>query len=338
MEVPGLAKAVMRGSRLFLGFLSLGLLTMPLFAHGQSPTKVPRIGYLGSSSPSLEPHYVEAFGQKLRELGYIQGRDIIIEYRWAEGRDDRLPGLAAELVSANVDVIVTAGTPGTLAAKRATKAIPIVMASSGDPVRSGLVASLARPGENVTGFTILGPELEGKRLEILRQVVPKLSRVAVLWNSANPALIFYYQAIQAASRALRVTLEPVVEVHRIEELDGALSTIAGSHPDALAVLADRSLLAHRKRIVEFTAIRRLPSMYPYREYVEAGGLMSYAPSNIELFRGAATSVDKILKGAKPGDLPIQEPTRFDVVINLKTAKALGITIPRATMLGAEVVE
>jgi putative ABC transport system substrate-binding protein len=327
----------MRTSRLVLGSaLTLSLLAAPFLAHGQSPTKAPRIGYLGSSSPSLEPHYVQAFRQRLRDLGYVEGRDIVIEFRWAEGRDERLPDLAAELVSAKVDVIVTTGTPSTLAAKRATQTIPIIMASSGDPVRSGLVASLARPSGNVTGFTILGPELEGKRLELLKEVVPRLSRVAVLWNSANPALVFYYQAIQAASQALRVTLEPVVEVRRIEELDGALSTIARARPDALAVLADRFLLSHRKRIVEFAATSRLPGMYPYREYAEAGGLMSYAPNNIELFRGAATYVDKILKGAKPGDLPVQEPTRFDLVINRKTAEALGLRV--SPMLGAEIVQ
>ena len=295
------------------------------------------MGYLGISSPSLEPHYVEAFRQQLRDLGYTEGEHIAIEYRWAEGRDDRLPGLAAELVASHVDVIVTTGTTGTFAAKRATTTIPIVMASSGDPVRSGLVTSLARPGGNVTGFTVLGPELEGKRLELLRQIVPGLSRVAVLWNPANPAIVFYYQAIQTAGRALHVPLGPMLEVTRVEELENALSTIASARPQALAVLADRFLLAHRKRIVEFAAARRLPGMYPYREYVDAGGLMSYAPSNIDLFRGAAIYVDKILKGAKPGDLPVQEPTKFELVINLKAVSALGLTIPQSVPLGAEFV-
>ena len=318
-----------------LALLALG--AAPVVAEGQKPTSMPRIGYLGTSSPSLEPQYVAAFRQQLRDLGYVEGQNIAIEYRWAEGRDDRLPDLAAEVVRLNPDVIVTTGTPGTLAAKQATKTIPIVMASSADPVRSGLVASLARPGGNVTGLTILGPELEGKRLEILRQAVPRLSRVAVLRNPANPGSAPYYDAIQGVAGALHVTLEPVVEVRRAEELESAFSTIARAHPDALAVIADRFLLAHRSRVVEFAVATRLPAMYPYKEYVDAGGLMSYAPSNIELFRGAATYVDKILGGAKPADLPIQEPTKYELVINLKTATALGITIPQSVLLRADVV-
>jgi putative ABC transport system substrate-binding protein len=323
--------------RTFIGVIAGGLLAAPLAAEAQQAPGLRRIGYLGISSPSMEPHYVEAFRQQLRDLGYIEGQHIAIEYRWAEGRDDRLPGLAAELVRLDRVVIVTTGTPGTLAAVQATKTIPIVMASSADPVRSGLVASLARPGGNVTGFTILGPELEGKRMELLKRAVPRLSRVAVLWNPANPGVAYFLEATQVAARALRVTVGPVVEVRRVEELETAFSAIAKARPDALAVLADRFLLAHRRRIVEFAAARRLPGMYPYREYVDAGGLMSYAPSNIELFRGAASYVDKILKGAKPGDLPVQEPTKFELVINLKTAKALGLTIPQSLLQRADEV-
>jgi putative ABC transport system substrate-binding protein len=297
-----------------------------------------RIGYLGSSSPSLEPHYVEAFLQKLHDLGYAEGQNVSVEYRWAEGHDDRLAGLAAELVRSHVDVIVTTGTPAAFAAKQATTTIPIVMASAGDPVRSGLVASLARPGGNVTGFTVLGPELEGKRLDLLKQAVPRISRVAVLWNSGNPAIRFYYQETQAAARTLRVTLDPVVEVRLAEDLTGGLARIAAARPDALIVLADRFLLAHRARIVEFASARRLPGMYPYRGYVDSGGLMSYAPSDIELFRGAASYVDKILKGAKPADLPVQEPPKFEFVVNLRTARTLGVTIPRTLLAGADVVQ
>ena len=311
------------------------LLATPLAAEAQQASGLRRIGYLGSSSPSLEPTYVEAFRGQLRVLGYIEGQHIAIEYRWAEGRADRLPNLAAELVRLDPVVIVTTGTPGTLAAMQATKTIPIVMASSVDPVRSGIVASLARPGGNVTGFTILGPELEGKRMELLKRAVPRLSRVAVLWNPANPGIAFNLEAIEAAARALHVTVGPVVEVRRVEEMENAFSTIANARPDALAVLADRSLQAHRRRIVEFAVARRLPGMYPYGEYVDAGGLMSYAPSNTELFRGAATYVDKILKGAKPGNLPVQEPTKFELVINLKTAKTLGLTIPQSLLLQAD---
>jgi len=311
----------------------------PLTARAQQTGKMSRVGYLGSSSPSLEPHYVEAFRQKLRDLGHVEGENIVIEYRWAEGQDDRLPNLATELVRLEPDIIVTTGTPGALAAMQATKTIPIVMASAGDPVGAGLVASLVRPGGNVTGFTILGPELEGKRLELLKQAVPELSRVAVLWNPSNPAIVSYFGTIENAGRALRISLDPVAEVRRADELDNAFFAIASARPHALVVLADRFLLAHRKRIVEFAAAKRLPGMYPYREYVDAGGLMSYAPSNIELFRGTATYVDKILKGAKPGELPVQEPTKFELIVNLKNAKASGIDVPTSLLLRAdEVIE
>jgi putative ABC transport system substrate-binding protein len=287
----------------------------------------------------LEPHYVEAFRQKLRELGHVEGKNIAIEYRWAEGQDDRLPNLTSELVRLKPDVIVTTGTPGAVAAMQATKTIPIVMASSADPVGSGLVASLARPGGNVTGFTILGPELEGKRLELLKQAVPGLSQLAVLWNPSNPGIVSYFETVKNAGRALQISLGPVVEIRRSDELDSAFTAIASARPHALVVIADRFLLSHRKQIVEFAAVKRLPTMYRYREYVDAGGLMSYAPSNIELFLGTAIYVDKILKGAKPGDLPIQEPTKFELVINLKTAKALGLDVPlHLQQLADELIE
>ena len=279
----------------------------PLAARAQQVGKTPQIGYLGVSSPSLEPHYVEAFRQKLRELGHVEGKNIAIEYRWAEGQDDRLPNLASELVRLKPDVIVTTGTPGAVAAMQATKTIPIVMASSADPVGSGLVASLARPGGNVTGFTILGPELEGKRLELLKQAIPGLSRLAVLWNPSNPGIVSYFETVKNAGRALQISLGPVVEVRRSDELDTAFTAIASARPHALVVIADRFLLSHRKQIVEFAAVKRLPTMYPYREYVDAGGLMSYAPSNIELFLGTAIYVDKILKGAKPGTSRSRSP-------------------------------
>ena len=230
---------------------------------------------------------------------------------------------------------MTTGTPGAFAAKRTTKTIPIVMTSAGDPVRSGLVASLAHPGGNITGFTVLGPELEGKRLELLKQAVPRVSRVAVLWNSANPAITFYYQAAKTAATALRVTLRPVVEIRTVDDFEPAFAAIAGAPPQGLLVIADRFLLAHRTRIIEFAGSRRLPGMYPYKEYVDAGGLMSYAPSNVALARGAATYVDKILKGVKPGDLPVQDPPKFELVINLRAAKALGVTIPPSVLQRAD---
>lgn len=310
----------------------------PLIARAQPAAKLARVGYLGSSSPSVEPHYLEALRKELRDLGYVEGKTIAIIPRWAEGRDERLPGLVAELIRLDPDVIVTTGTPGAFAAKQATKTIPIVMASAGDPVRTGLVASLAQPGGNVTGNTVLGPELEGKRLQLLKQAVPALSPVAVLWNSANPAIKFYLEQAQAAARTLNVTLQPVVEVRGEADLERAFSRIAAAQPHALMVLADRLLLAHRARIVAFAASRRLPAMYPYREFVDAGGLMSYSPSSIELFRSAARYVDKILRGARAGDLPVQEPSKFELVINQKTARTLQLAIPSSMLVSAELIQ
>jgi putative tryptophan/tyrosine transport system substrate-binding protein len=309
-------------------------------AHAQQTGKVHRIGYLGFSSPSLERPFVDAFRQKLRELGDVEGENLAIEYRWADGRDDQLPALAAELVRLQPDVIVTTGTPGTLAAKAATNTIPIVFASSGNPVSAGLVASYARPGANVTGFAnVPSAELEGKRLQILQESVPGLSRIAVLWNSANPAVLEFYQQTQAAAAAVGIVLQPVVEAQREDDLKEAFSTVAGGQAHAMIVLADRFLLALRTPIVNFAAAHRLPTMYPYRGYVEAGGLMSYAVNDIDQYHRTAVYVDKILKGAKPADLPVQLPVKFDLVVNLTTAKALGLKIPEAFLLRAdEVIE
>ena len=252
------------------------------------------------------------------------------------GQDDRLPNLATELVHLEPDVIVTSGTPGALAAMQATSTIPIVMASSADPVNAGLVASLARPGGNVTGFTILGPELEGKRLELLGEAVSGVSRVAVLWKSRiiRPSQVIS-QIEKIAAPVLRISLGTVAEVHRPDELKNAFLSIASAHPDALVVLADRFLFANRKRIVEFATTNRLPGMYPYREYVDVGGLMTFAPSNIELFRGTAIYVDKILKGTKPADLPVEVAVRFQLVVNLKTARALGLEVATSLLLRAD---
>ncbi|HLI99116.1 MAG TPA: ABC transporter substrate-binding protein [Bradyrhizobium sp.] len=307
------------------------------FAARAANAKLQRIGYLSSTSLSLERHLVDAFGKRLRELGHIEGETIAIESRWAEGRDDRLPAFAAELVRLQPDVIVTVGTPASIAAKKATDAIPIVFASSGDPVSAGLVASFTRPGANVTGFTFAGPELEGKRLQLLQQAVPGLSRVAVLWNSANPSVVGFYQATQTAAAALGLVLQPVVEVQRVEDLKPAFSTVTGAQSNAMIVLADRFLLAHRAEIVNFEATSRLTGIYPYREYVEAGGLMSYNANDIDQFDRTAVYVDKILKGAKPADLPVQNPTKFDLVVNLKTAKALGVTLPPSILAFADTV-
>ena len=322
--------------REFITLLGGASMAWPLAARAQQAA---RVGFLGTASPSLERHLTDAFRQKLRELGWVEGDNIAIEYRWAEGRDDRLPALAAELIYLKPNVIVTTGTPGTLAAKRATSTIPIVFASSGNPVSGGLVASFARPGGNVTGFTIAGRELEGKRLQLLKDAVPGLSRVALVWNPANPVVVEFYQLTKEAAAALGVTLQPVVEVRQIDDFKNAFAAIAGTPPDAMMVLADRFLLAHRVQIVNFAATRRLPAVYPYKAYVEAGELMSYAPSDLDNFRRTAVYVDKILKGAKPADLPVEEPIKYETVINLKIAKVLGLPVPDRLLVAAdEVIE
>jgi len=313
--------------REFISLLGGAAAAWPLSAGAQQTGKVSRIEFLGASSASLERRDLDAFRQTLRDLGHVEGENINIEYRWADGDDSRLPGLAFDLIHLKVDVIVTEGTPGTLAAKQATNTIPIVFASSANPVRDGLVASYARPGGNVTGFTINAPELEAKRLQTLKDVVPRLARVAVMLNSANPAVLGFYPGTQTAAAALGVTLEPIVDVRLVDDFERAFSTIGGARPDALIVVADRFLLSHRKEILAFATASRLPGMYPYREYVSAGGLLSYAPSDIDQFHRAAIYVDKILRGAKPADLPVQDPTKYELVINLNTAKALGLDVP-----------
>jgi putative ABC transport system substrate-binding protein len=321
--------------REFVSTLGFGLLAGPIAAEAQAE-KVYRIGYLGNSSPALEPDLVGAFREGLRDLGYAEGQNILIEYRWAEGRYDRLPDLAAELVRLKVDVILTSGTPGALAAKRATQTIPIVMAVIGDAVEAGLVPSLARPGGNITGLTRISPEMDGKRLELLKGIVPRLSHVAILLNPVNPVTSLHWKEVQAPAKALFLKLEPV-EVKAAEEFEAAFAAVGRQRPGALFVLGDRFLLAHRAQIVDFAARRTLPAMYPYREFVDAGGLIAYAPSSPDMFRRSATFVDKILKGAKPADLPIEQPTKFELVINLKTAKALGLTIPPSLLLRADQV-
>jgi putative ABC transport system substrate-binding protein len=321
--------------RTFVRAAAFAAFTPALWAQGV--VRVSRVGYLGTSSPALDRHLIAAILQELRNLGYTEGQNLVMVYQWAEGHDERLLVLAAELVQVGPNVIVTSGTPGTIAAMQATKTIPIVMTSSSDPVTVGLVASLARPGGNVTGLSIEAPELEGKRLELIQQLLPALSRLGVLWNPANPATKPIFEQTRAIAARLRVTLEPIVEVGRLEELDSGLETIGRQRPGALIVLPDRTLLAYRERIVSFVAKQRMPAMYSYREYVEAGGLVSYAPSNLAQFRGAALYVDRIINGAKPADLPVQQPTRFELVINLKTAKTLGLTIPQSLLLRADEV-
>ena len=310
------------------------ILTTFHLAEGQQPEKIPRIGYLGNSSLPLERDFVDAFRQGLRDLGYAEGHNILIEYRWAEGRYDRLPEFAAELVRLKVDVLLTAGTPGALAAKQATQTIPIVMAVSGDAVGTGLVQSLARPGGNITGLTRMTRDLDGKRLELLKEVVPSLSRVAILLNPANPISARGWSEAQSPAKALRLKLEPA-EVKAAEEFEAAFATIARQRPGGLFIIADQFLLAHRTQIVDFGARRSLPAIYPYSEFVDAGGLMSYAANDPAMFRRAATYVDKILKGRKPADLPVEQPTKFELVINLKTAKQIGLTIPPTVLARAD---
>jgi ABC-type uncharacterized transport system substrate-binding protein len=304
-------------------------------AHGQESAKKRLIGFLGPSSLSLEHRQVAAFLDKLKELGHVEGETLAVEFAWAEGHDDRLAVLAEELVRLKPDVIVTTGTPGTLAAKRATSNIPIVFASSGNPITAGLVQSLSRPGGNITGMTYSGPELEGKRVQLVMDLVPNLSRIAVIRNPTNPGSVGWYEQTRGAAAALGVTLDPVTQASQASELKKAFAVIANAKPHAMMAFADRFLLAHREEIVNFAAKNRLPATYPYLDYVEAGGLMSYAPSEIDQFHRTASYVDKILRGAKPEDLPVQEPVKFEFAINLKTAKALGLTIPPTLLARAD---
>jgi putative ABC transport system substrate-binding protein len=313
--------------------LTVILLTVSL-VEAQQPAKVYRIGILSPGSPSSAAPNIEAFRQGLRELGYIEGKNIVGEYRYADGRPDRLPDLAAELVRLGVDVIVTDGRQAVGATKNKTSAIPIVMGAIGDPVASGIVASLARPGGNITGLTILAPELNGKRLELLKETFPEVSQVAVLRNVANPGTAFSLKETEVVAKSIGVQVK-TVEVRSPDEFDGAFRAVVAARPDALITLSDAMLWNHRTRIADFAVKSRLPAMFPEKEYVDVGGLMSYAPSLPDNFRRAATYVDKILKGAKPADLPVEQPTKFEFVINLKTAKQIGLSIPPKVLVRAD---
>ncbi|MBI4608779.1 MAG: ABC transporter substrate-binding protein [Candidatus Rokubacteria bacterium] len=312
--------------------LALGLLLAPLAADAQAPAKVARLGHLGHG---LESGLIEAFREGLREFGYIEGQNIAFEYRYAEGRVERLAELAAELVRLKVDVIVSNGTPATRAAKQATSTIPIVMVGVGlDPVEIGLVASLARPGGNVTGVAALGTELWGKRLELLKETFPRISRVAVLWNPTNPGNALALREMKAVAPAAGVRLQPL-EVRDASDFERAFAEIIKENPGALIPIWDAFLLSHARRIADFAVKRRLPTLAPIKEYVDAGALMSYGASIPGQWRRAAYYVDRILKGTKPADLPVEQPTRFELVINLKTARALGLTIPQSILLRAD---
>jgi len=324
--------------RAFLGTIAGGLLAAPLAAEAQQAGKIARIGYLAASL--ADPHLPEAFRQGLRDLGCVEGRNVVIEYRDAEGRRERLPALAAELVALKVDVIfVGAGTRVVLAAMQATKTIPIVFAGVADPVGGGLVTSLARPGGNVTGLSSLTSELVGKCLEHLMQAVPGVSQVAILWRpGALPELTEkeMLQGVDVAARALGVRLQ-FVEVRGPENFDRAFSDMTRARSGALTLLPSNLFLREHRRLVDLAAKHRLPTVFPWGDGADAGGLISYGPSIADLYRRAAVYVDKILKGVKPADLPVEQPTKFELVINLKTAKALGLTIPPSLLQRADQV-
>jgi putative ABC transport system substrate-binding protein len=310
--------------REFITLLGGVAVTWPLAANAQS--KTPRIGFMGNSTAALEANLVDAFREGLREHGYEEGRNIVIEYRWADGKYERFPALVAELIAAKVEVIVTAGTPAALAMKKATTTVPLVMVAVGDPVGTGLVPSLARPGANLTGLSSVAPDLEGKRLQLLREVVPALSHVAMFINSLNPFHVSSMRQARAAAQTMGIKLQ-LHDIRKSEDLDDAFAAIRKERPDAVLILADRVFLHNRERMIDFTKEQRLPNVNAYKELVEVGGLMSYGPSYEDMHKRAAIYVDKILKGAKPADLPIEQPSKFTFIVNLKAAKALGVTVP-----------
>jgi putative ABC transport system substrate-binding protein len=310
--------------REFIALLGSAAAALPLPAAAQP--KIPRIGFMGNSTAALEANLLDAFREGLRELGYEEGRNIVIEYRWANGAYDYFPVLVAELIAAKVDAIVTAGTPAALAVKNATTNVPLVMVAVGDPIGTGLVPSLARPGGNLTGLSSIAPDLEGKRLQLLREVTPALSHVAMFINSLNPFHISSMEQARAAAQAMGIKLQ-LHDIRKSEDLDDAFTAIRKERPDALLILADRVFLHNRERIVDFANEQRLPNVSAYKELVEVGGLMSYGPSYEDMHKRAAIYVDKILKGAKPADLPIEQPSKFTFIVNLKAAKTLGITVP-----------
>jgi len=310
------------------------LLATPLAAEAQAAGKVPRVGFLSAFSPSDVPLWRAGLQKGLRDLGYTEGRDVAIEYRYAEGRLDRLPGLAAELVRLQVDVIVAETTPASLAAKQATTKIPIVMTIAGDPVGSDVIPSLARPGGNITGLSLQLSDVTAKRLQLLREVVPRVSRVAILWNSASPVTPPQLREVEAAAPALGMTLESLA-VRAPDDFERALQEATRRRTGALLVLDDFLVTRHIRQIGALTIKSHLPAIAALVEFAEAGGLASYGPNYLDLNRRAATYVDKILKGAKPADLPVAQPTTFELVINMKTAKALGLTIPQSVLLRAD---
>mgnify|MGYP001396157966 CR=1 FL=1 len=324
----------MNNRRKLLIALGAGALAAPLRTYGQQAPKIPRIGFLGSTAPSAVSARVEAFRQGLRELGYVEGKNILIEWRFAEGKPERLPALAAELVQLKMEVIVTSGPSTTRAAKAATSATPIVMGFDLDPVGSGIVASLAHPGGNITGLSSLAPEISAKQLELLKEVVPRLSHVAVLSRSTTPGGAQARKAIELAAAAFKIRLQNT-DILDPKDIEGAFLEARKAHAGAVLVLASSIFESRRTQLADLAARNRLPAIYHAAEFVEAGGLMTYGVSFNDLFRRAATYVDKILKGRKPADLPVEQPAKFEFIVNLKAAKRIGLAIPPGVLLQAD---
>ena len=321
--------------RTFMGRVALGLLATPL-ADAQQTGKTYRIGYLSVGARPTDGAPPAALRQALHDLGYSEGKNVTYESRWAEAKRERLPALAAELAALKVDLIVTVGSTAAAAAKEASSTTPIVMALSGDPVGVGLIASLARPGSNVTGITDDATPLSAKRLQLLKEAVPSVARVAVLWNAQDQAMTLRYREIDKAARVLGVTVQPL-GVREPDDFDRAFVTMDRERPDALFMVTDSLTTLNRRRVLDFAETHRIPAMYEYASLVREGGLISYGPSFDDLFQRAAVYVDKILKGVKPSELPVEQPTRYYLVVNLKTAKALGLTIPQSLLLRADEV-
>jgi putative tryptophan/tyrosine transport system substrate-binding protein len=320
--------------KLAVAILAVVILTTPLDIHGQQTGKLPRIAFLSTTSPGSSPT-TDAFLQGLRDLGYVEGQNILMEWRWGRGTTERFPEFAADVVRLHVDVIVAANSPAGYAAQRATRTIPIVIPTMADPVGDGFVASFPRPGGNITGLTFQSPELQGKRLQLLKEVVPPGSRVALLIDASDRNYHSLTREAESAARALGIQLHPIVELRSPTNLDGIFSTISKGHAGAVLLVGGTVLYANRVQVAALAVKGRLPMMCDARANVEAGCLMSYGASLVDLFRRAAAIVDKILKGAKPADLPVEQPTKFELVVNLKTAKALGLTIPQSLLLRAD---
>jgi len=319
--------------------LGASALVGPFTSFAQQQRKVWRIGFLGSTTAPNFANLVEALRAGLREFGYVDGKNIIIEYRWADGKYDRLPKLAAELIDLKVDVLVTHGTPGTRAAKQASTTVPIVMATSGDAVAAGLIASLARPGGNVTGITFSSPELNAKRLELLKEIIPRIARVGVLLNPKNPLFDANsgpaVLAMKATANVMKITLQ-LFAAQGIDEFDSVISAMANARVDAMEIVEDGLFLASPKGIADLATKQKIPSA-GFKEFAEAGGLIGYGVNNIDMFRRVAYFVDKIIKGTKPSEIPVEQPTKFEFVLNMKTAKALDITIPNSILVRANKV-